>query len=158
MVQGQLWEFCYLNHVLVAQSCPIIVTPLTSAHPAPLSMEFSRQEYWSGLPFPLQGIFLIQGSNLCLLYCRQIFTIWATKKPYLILTTPLYIRRFYYHPQLYMRKQRYMRCHKMKTRSHTSQNTGLWFEPTLFKGECRRFTTSFFISSSYQNIVLTWLM
>ena len=24
-------------------------------------MEFSRQEYWSGLPFPLQGIFLTQG-------------------------------------------------------------------------------------------------
>ena len=106
----------------------------------------------------LQGIFLIQGSNLCLLYCRQIFTIWATRKPYLILTTPLYLRRFYYHPQLYMRKQRYMRCHKTKTRSHTSQNTGLWFELTPFKGQCRCFTTSFFISLSYQNIVLTWLM
>ena len=31
--------------------------------PAPLSMEFSRQDYWSGLPFLLQGIFLTQGSN-----------------------------------------------------------------------------------------------
>jgi len=30
-------------------------------------MEFSRQEYWSGLPFPSPGIFLTQGSNLCLL-------------------------------------------------------------------------------------------
>ena len=28
------------------------VTALTVAHQAPLSMEFSRQEYWSGLPFP----------------------------------------------------------------------------------------------------------
>ena len=27
-------------------------TPWTVARPAPLSMEFSRQEYWSGLPFP----------------------------------------------------------------------------------------------------------
>ena len=27
-------------------------TPWTIAHQAPLSMEFSRQEYWSGLPFP----------------------------------------------------------------------------------------------------------
>ena len=26
--------------------------PWTAACPAPLSMEFSRQEYWSGLPFP----------------------------------------------------------------------------------------------------------
>ena len=28
------------------------MTPWTVAHQAPLSMEFSRQEYWSGLPFP----------------------------------------------------------------------------------------------------------
>ena len=27
-------------------------TPWTVARQAPLSMEFSRQEYWSGLPFP----------------------------------------------------------------------------------------------------------
>ena len=27
-------------------------TPWTVAHRAPLSTEFSRQEYWSGLPFP----------------------------------------------------------------------------------------------------------
>ena len=31
------------------------VTPWTIAHQAPLSMEFSRQEYWSGLPFPSPG-------------------------------------------------------------------------------------------------------
>ena len=30
----------------------LFVTPWTIAHLAPLSMEFSRQEYWSGLPFP----------------------------------------------------------------------------------------------------------
>ena len=28
----------------------ILTTPWTVAHQAPLSMEFSRQEYWSGLP------------------------------------------------------------------------------------------------------------
>ena len=28
------------------------VTPWTAASQAPLSMDFSRQEYWSGLPFP----------------------------------------------------------------------------------------------------------
>ena len=32
------------------------VTPWTIAHPAPLSMGFSRQESWSGLPFPNPGI------------------------------------------------------------------------------------------------------
>ena len=33
----------------------LLVTPWTVAHQAPLSMEFSRQEYWSGLPFPPPG-------------------------------------------------------------------------------------------------------
>ena len=37
---------------LVSKSCPTLVTPWTVACQAPLSMEFSRQEYWSGLPFP----------------------------------------------------------------------------------------------------------
>ena len=31
------------------------VTPWTAACQAPLSMDFSRQEYWSGLPFPSPG-------------------------------------------------------------------------------------------------------
>ena len=31
------------------------VTPLAIAHQASLPMEFSRQEYWSGLPFPSPG-------------------------------------------------------------------------------------------------------
>ena len=30
----------------------LFVTPWTVAYEAPLSMGFSRQEYWSGLPFP----------------------------------------------------------------------------------------------------------
>ena len=30
----------------------LFVTQWTVAHQAPLSMEYSRQEYWSGLPFP----------------------------------------------------------------------------------------------------------
>ena len=37
------------------------------AHQAPLFMEFSRQEYWSGLPFPSPGNFSTQRSNLRLL-------------------------------------------------------------------------------------------
>ena len=31
------------------------VTSWTVAHPAPLSMGFFRQEYWSELPFPIPG-------------------------------------------------------------------------------------------------------
>ena len=33
----------------------LFVTPWTVAYQPPLSMEFSRQEYWSGLPFPPPG-------------------------------------------------------------------------------------------------------
>ena len=40
---------CVLSHV---QLC---ATPWTLACQMPLPMEFSRQEYWSGLPFPTSG-------------------------------------------------------------------------------------------------------
>ena len=43
----------------------------TIAHQAPLSMEFSRQEYWNGSYFLLQGIFPIQGLNSCLLHWQE---------------------------------------------------------------------------------------
>ena len=47
----------------------LFVTIWTVAHEAPLSMGFSRQKYWSGLPCLLQGIFPTQGLSprvLCL--------------------------------------------------------------------------------------------
>ena len=37
---------------LVTKSCPTLTTLWTITHQAPLSTGFSRQEYWSGLPFP----------------------------------------------------------------------------------------------------------
>ena len=40
---------------LVAKLCLALATPWTVACQAPLSMGFSRQEYWSGLPFPSPG-------------------------------------------------------------------------------------------------------
>ena len=46
----------------------LFVTLWTVACQAPLSMGFSRQEYWSGLPFPPPGIFQTQGSNPGLLH------------------------------------------------------------------------------------------
>ena len=41
-----------LSLSLVTKSCLTLATPYTIACQAPLSMRFSRQEYWSGLPFP----------------------------------------------------------------------------------------------------------
>ena len=41
-----------LSHFSLAQ---LFATPQTAAHQTPLSMGFSRQEYWSGLPCPPPG-------------------------------------------------------------------------------------------------------
>ena len=81
----------------VFQSCPTLCHPWTVAHQAPPSMGFSRQEYWSGLPFPSPGdlpdpgiepreksslldrqemyLSLLQGQNcmnLCVLVCPYV--------------------------------------------------------------------------------------
>ena len=48
MIQHNLKKVL-LSHV------PLFATPWTIASQAPLSMEFSRQEYWSGLSFPSPG-------------------------------------------------------------------------------------------------------
>ena len=43
--------------VLVAYLYPTLCYPVDCSPQAPLSMGFSRQEYWSGLPFPSPGSF-----------------------------------------------------------------------------------------------------
>ena len=47
----------YLNRkwVKLLSRVRLFATPWTVAYQAPQSMEFSRQEYWSGLPFPSPG-------------------------------------------------------------------------------------------------------
>ena len=56
-------------------SCSVVsdsVTPWTVAHQAPLSVGFSRQEYWSGLPFPSpKGHFLLS-SLLLSKFCYKV--------------------------------------------------------------------------------------
>ena len=47
-----LSDWCW---VCMLSSAPLSVTPWTAACQAPLSVGFSRQEYWSGLPFPSPG-------------------------------------------------------------------------------------------------------
>ena len=41
---------CVFSHV------QLFADPWTVVHQAPLSMEFSKQEYWSGWPIPIPGI------------------------------------------------------------------------------------------------------
>ena len=58
---------------LVTKLCPtLFATPWTVAHQTPLSMEFSGQEYWSGLPFPSQG-------NLCFSGIKPVSPSWQVE-------------------------------------------------------------------------------
>ena len=56
--------------VLVAQLCPTLCEPWIGAHQTPLTTGFSRQEYWSGLPFPSPGDLPDPGIK-GLLHCGQ---------------------------------------------------------------------------------------
>ena len=56
----------------------LFTSPWTKAHQAPLSMEFFRQEYWNGLPFPPPGDLAYPGNAICI--GRQILCLWDTCK------------------------------------------------------------------------------
>ena len=45
----------YQESEVDTQSCPTLCDPMDGSPPWALSVEFSRQEYWSGLPFPSPG-------------------------------------------------------------------------------------------------------
>ena len=51
------------NSGLVTKLCLTLVTPWRGACQALLSMGFSRQEYWSGLPFPSPGDLFDSGTE-----------------------------------------------------------------------------------------------
>ena len=66
-----LFNNCFkvcISHSVTSNS----VTPWTVACQALLSMEFSRQEYWRGLPFSSPGVLPNPGIKPGLLHCRQI--------------------------------------------------------------------------------------
>ena len=60
-------DMCVLSHF---RRVRLSVTLWTAARQAPLSVGLSRQEYWSGCPFLLQGIFPTQGPNPGLLHWK----------------------------------------------------------------------------------------
>ena len=59
----------------------LFVTPWTVAHEAPLSMGFSRQEYWSRLPFPFQVTSQSRDQTQVSCTAGRFFTTWTTGKP-----------------------------------------------------------------------------
>ena len=55
-LNGQLFTYqSYGSGDLVTKSCPTFAAAWTLAHQVPLSMKFSRQEFWSGLPCSSAG-------------------------------------------------------------------------------------------------------
>ena len=64
-------------------SCSVVsdsAIPWTVACQEALPMEFSRQEYCSGFPFPSPGNLPTQGLNPGLPHCSQILYIWDTRE------------------------------------------------------------------------------
>ena len=49
---------------LITKQCPTLASPWTIAHQTPLSMGFSKQEYWSGFPLPSPEDLLDPGIKL----------------------------------------------------------------------------------------------
>ena len=54
-MSDKTYNYLIYNESEVAQSCLALCNPVDCSHQASLSMGFSRQEYWSGLPFPSPG-------------------------------------------------------------------------------------------------------
>ena len=86
----------WYTHVQLLQSC---LTTCTVAHQAPLSMGFSRQEYWSELPFPPPGDLPNPGIELVSLVSPALaggfFTIsmtWEAHRMVVLLFKRLYFR------------------------------------------------------------------
>ena len=108
-------EYNSLCYTSVAQSCPTLCDLWTVAHHAPLSLGFSRQEYWSALPFPppgdlpdpgiepmspispalASGYFTTVPNGKLVLYSRTLVFIHS-------IYTILYIHSIYTHPKLPM--------------------------------------------------------
>ena len=63
---------------LHAQLHPTHCSPWTIAHLAPLSLGFSRQDYWSGLPCPPPGDLPCPRGRTCISWVSGFFTDWAT--------------------------------------------------------------------------------
>ena len=55
IIRARFGEFYLITKVKSLSCVQLFATPWTKAQQAPPSMGFSRQEYWSGLPFPSPG-------------------------------------------------------------------------------------------------------
>ena len=80
--EGKGMWFPYQSHVSV--NCLVVYDSLWPhgpiAHQALWSMEFSKQEYWSGLPFPSLGDLPNPGTEPVSHIAGRLLTMWATRE------------------------------------------------------------------------------
>ena len=127
--QNCAWLYLY------GRACTVVsdsVTPLVVACQAALSMAFSRQEYWSGLPFPTPGDLLQKESNPNLLCLRH----WQTEILYHCATweaPELCLVQHNYNTACYLQLQKCM----FTFQKHRGED-GAWLTPSLVnEGEKR---------------------
>ena len=110
--------FASQNACSVAQPCLSLVTTRTVAHQVSLSMEFSRQEYWSRLPLPSPGDLPDPGIEPAFLASSALaggfFTTEPSEKP----------RFSVYNPKILL----LYRCRGVNRQSYTLELTGLGCE------------------------------
>ena len=138
----------------------LFATLWTVAYKAPLSMEFSRQEYWSGLPFPSPGDLPDPGIE------PRSPTLWADALPsepqgshiefmmlfnHLILCYPLLtpsmfpsLRVFSSELALYIRWPKYWSFSNSPSNEYSRLSSFIidWFDPLKFKGFSRVFSNT----------------
>ena len=80
--KSNIWLWCIVSHVWLCAPC-------TVAHEAPLSLELSRKEYWSALPFLSSGDLSNPGIKPLSLVCPALaggfFTSWDTEEAHAVL-------------------------------------------------------------------------
>ena len=81
-------------HVCV-QSCLPLCGPMDCSHQASLSVGFSRQEYWSGLPFPSPECSWLRDRTHVSYIGRQILYHWASREAHIYTYTCIDLRLFF---------------------------------------------------------------
>ena len=76
---NNMWNYSTKVNVLVTQLCWLFATPWTVALQAPITVGFSRKEYWSGYSL-LQGIFSNQGWTQISRIAGRVFTVWVIRE------------------------------------------------------------------------------
>ena len=80
-IWGNCWSWRKWKKVKLLSCVWLFATPWTAAHQAPLFMGFSRQEYWSGFPFPSPGDLPNSGIEPESPTSQaDAFTVWATRE------------------------------------------------------------------------------